>query len=130
MKRPFFTPTARLIGGLAVTLAAVAGFSSYALYQIAGLRDLQTATIDRNRKDSLQLLRIQNDLNSLGLAMRDMVNGEEGYPLEAWKAQFDRTQRDLSDALRLEQGYAGEDLSPERKRYFAGSLAQFWTSAD
>ncbi len=129
MSRPFFTPTARLIGGLAVTLAAVAGFSSYSLFQIAGLRDLQTATIDRNRKDSLQLLRIQNDLNSLGLSMRDMVNGEEGYPLEAWQTQFDRMHRDLSDALRLEQGYAGEDLSPERKRYFAASLTQFWTSA-
>jgi len=130
MSGPFSTPTARLIGGLAVTLAAVTGFSWYALLQIAGLRDLQTATIERNRKDSLQLLRIQNNLNSLGLAMRDMVNGEEGYPLEAWKAQFDRMQADLADALRLEQRMASVDLSPERRSYFAGSLAQFWRSSD
>ena len=53
------SPSRRLILGLAVTLAAVAVFSFYALRQIAGLRDLQTRTVDRNRRDSLQLLRIQ-----------------------------------------------------------------------
>jgi len=42
--------------------------------------------VDRNRKDSLQLLRIQNDLNSLGLAMRDMLDASEPYPLIAWTA--------------------------------------------
>jgi hypothetical protein len=31
----------------------------YALRQIRGLEDLQTTTVDRNRKDSLQLVRIQ-----------------------------------------------------------------------
>jgi hypothetical protein len=36
--------------------------------------------VDRNRKDSLQLLRVQNDLNSIGLAMRDMLEASEPYP--------------------------------------------------
>ena len=63
MKKPVASPTGRLLAGLAVTLAAVGVFSFYALRQIRGLEDLQTRTVERNRKDSLQLLRIQNDLN-------------------------------------------------------------------
>src|SRR5919198_1535105 len=98
---PLASPTARLLIGLAVTLAAVAFFSSYALRQIGGLRDLQSRTVDRNRRDSLQLLRIQNDLHALGLAMRDMLDNTEPYPLDAWKGQFDRIRTDLEDALRL-----------------------------
>ncbi len=66
MKKSVDSPTGRLLAGLAVTLAAVGVFSFYALHQIRGLEDLQTRTVDRNRKDSLQLLRIQNDLNQLG----------------------------------------------------------------
>ena len=79
MSQRFSSPTSRLMTGLAVTLAVVGLFSWNALRQIAGLRDLQTQLIDRNRRDSLQLLRIQNNLNSLGQAMRDMVNGDEPY---------------------------------------------------
>ena len=116
--------------GLAVTLAVVGGFSWYALHQIAGLRDLQTQLVDRNRKDSLQLLRIQNNLNLLGLDMRDMVNGDEPYGLEAYRVQFTRIRADLEDALRLEKGFAPVERSPERQAYFAERLTQFWTSVD
>jgi signal transduction histidine kinase len=123
------SPTSRLLIGLAITLAAVVVFSLYALRHIAGLKDLQTRTVDRNRKDSLQLLRIQNDLHSLGLAMRDMVDGYEPYPLEAWRGQFNRTRVDLDDALRLEAQLAPVARSPQQ-HYIAGSLVQFWTSVD
>lgn len=124
------SPTPRLIAGLAVTLAAMMGFSSYTLSQIAGLRKLQTTIIDRNRRDSLQLLRIENNLNSLALAMRDMVNGDEPYPLEAWRGQFERQKRDLQDALALERKLAPEGLNPDRQDYFARSLNQFWVSVE
>src|SRR3984957_8213016 len=103
-QKGFRSPTARLLAGLAITLAVVAAFCFYALYQIAGLRDLQNQTIERNRKDSLQLLRTQNDLSALGLAMRDMLSGDEPYPLYAWAAQFERIRKDISDAIRLEAG--------------------------
>ena len=66
-------PTLGLILGLAITVAAVVAYAWYITAQISGLRKLQNEFADRNRKDSLQLLRIQNDLNSLGLAMRDML---------------------------------------------------------
>jgi len=74
--------------GLVVTLAAVVSYSAYITWQVAGLRRLQSQLIDRNRKDSLQLLRNQNDLNLLTVAMRDMIDNDEPYPLTAWSAQF------------------------------------------
>ena len=123
------SPTARLLMGLAITLAAVAVFSLYALRQIAMLKDLQARTVERSRKDSLQLLRIQNDLHSLGLAMRDMVDGNEPYPLEAWRGQFSRTREDLDDALRIEAQLAPETRGP-RRHYISNALAQFWISAE
>jgi len=116
--------------GLAVTLATVGLFSWYALHQIAGLRELQTRLVDRNRRDSLQLLRIQNNLHSLGLAMRDMVNGDEPYGIQAYQGQFRRTRADLEDALRQEKELALVERSPERQAYFSQSLTQFWTSVD
>lgn len=116
--------------GLAVTLAAVGAFSWYALNRIAGVRDLQTQLVDRNRRDSLQLLRIQSDLNSLGLAMRDMVNGDEPYGLQAYRREFTRIRADLQDALQLENTAAPVERSRDSKTYFARSVAQFWTSVD
>lgn len=116
--------------GLAVTLAAVAVFSVYVLGQLAFLKDLQTRTVDRNRKDSLQLLRIQRNLNQLGLAMRDMVDGYEPYPLEAWSGQFSRIRVDLDDALKAEAQLAPIARGADRQRYISSSLQQFWTSVD
>ena len=129
MTKSIDSPTGRLLAGLAVTLAAVGVFSFYALRQIRGLEDLQTRTVDRNRKDSLQLLRIQKDLNELCIAMRDMLYADEPYPIVAWKKQFDRTRNDLDDALHLEAQLAQVARDPNRQRYLAASLAQFWSSA-
>src|ERR1700685_4517460 len=129
-KKGFRSPTARLLAGLAITLAVVAAFCFYALHQIAGLRDLQNQTIERNRKDSLQPLRTQNDLSALGLAMRDMLSGDEPYPLYAWAAQFDRIRRDINDAIRLEAELSSFVDSPARQASFRRGLTQFWISSD
>ena len=77
------SPTTALLFGLIITLATVVAYSWYISGQISGLRRLQTDLADRNRRDSLQLLRIQNDLNQLALAMRDMVDATDPYPLIA-----------------------------------------------
>src|SRR3982074_3391390 len=97
-----WSPTKGLLAGMVITLFAVSADSYYLTRQIGRLRELQTGLADRNRKDSLQLLRIQNDLNTLGLAMRDMLDteGSDTYPLTAWSAQFQRVRLDLEDALR------------------------------
>jgi signal transduction histidine kinase len=123
-------PTPALLLGLIVTLAAVVGVSWYITRQMSGLRALQTDLADRNRTDSLQLLRIQNDLNSLGLAMRDMLDGEEPYPLTAWSAQFARIRGDLEDAIAREADVAVARRTPEQSAYLSASLAQFWDAAD
>ena len=124
------SPTARLLLGLVITLTAVVAYSSYITMQIAGLRTLQTDLADRNRKASLQLLRIQNNLNSLGLAMRDMLDTEERYPLTAWSAQFERIRFDLDDALRREDEVAVARRTPEQRRFLAQSVGQFWDAAE
>ena len=69
------SPTPGLLIGLVLTLAAVAAYAHSIARQIASLRVLQSDLVDRNRRDSLQLLRAQNDLNQLGLAMRDKPLG-------------------------------------------------------
>jgi signal transduction histidine kinase len=122
--------TVGLLVGLAVTLAAVAAYSWYVTRQIHGLRRLQTQLVERSRKDSLQLLRIQNDLNLIAVAMRDMLDNDEPYPLNAWEAQFRRIRGDLEDALRAESAVAIADRTPEQRAYLGSSVAQFWDAMD
>jgi signal transduction histidine kinase len=124
------SPTGTLLLGLILTLAAVVAYSVYIVWQIKGLRQLQSDLADRNRKDSLQLLRAQNDLNSLALAMRDMLDADEPYPLSAWSTQFRRIRADLDDALRREEQLAPMERSPEQRQYLRSALSQFWDAAD
>jgi signal transduction histidine kinase len=118
------------LAGLGVTLSAVALYSGYTVTQLHGLEHLQGAIIDRNRADSLLLLRIQNNLNSLGLAMRDMLDGSEPYPLTAWQGQFRRIRTDLEDALGREAQYSPLDRDAGQRLYLADSLRQFWDALD
>jgi signal transduction histidine kinase len=127
---PHRTPVPGLILGLIITLIAVVAYSAYITWQISGLRALQNDLAGRNRKDSLQLLRIQNDLNSVALAMRDMLDSNEPYPLTAWTAQFERIRTDLDDALRLEQRLAVVQQTPEQQQFLSASFTQFWDAVD
>jgi signal transduction histidine kinase len=124
------SPTPGLFLGLIITLAAVVAYSVYITYQISGLKALQKDLSDRNRRDSLQLLRVQNDLNSLGLGMRDMLDNEEPYPVTAWRAQFQRIRADLDDAFKREAQLAIARRTAEQSQFLASSLAQFWDSVD
>jgi hypothetical protein len=118
---PDRSPTLGLLLGLLITLSAVVAYSAYITWQVSGLRKLQTELVDRNRKDSLQLLRIQNDLNLLAVAMRDMVSSDEPYPLTAWSAQFQRIRTDLDDDA-LEAGFAAAGRTPEQSAFLSSSL--------
>jgi len=105
-------------------------YSGYITRQIAGLRQLQSGLTERNRKDSLQLLRIQNDLNSIGLAMRDMLDGGQPYPLSAWSAQFQRLRADLDDAVRKESQVAPVTRPADQQQFLVNSFQQFWIAVD
>jgi signal transduction histidine kinase len=76
------------------------------------------------------LLRIQRNLNSLTVAMRDMLDNDEPYPLAAWSAQFQRVHSDLDDAFRREEQFAVVHRTPEQREYLGNSLAQFWDATD
>lgn len=119
-----------LLLGLVITLATVLAYSWYISRQIGGLRQLQTELTDRNRRDSLQLLRIQGDLNQLALAMRDMLDPDENYPLIAWQSQFERIKTDLDDALKQQEAVAVARRTPEQSTYLVNSVQQFWDAAD
>lgn len=120
------SPVPRQLLGLAVTLTAVGVFSAYALNQIQGLRKLQSGILDRNRRDTLQLLRIQNDLNQIGLALRDMAEGAEPYPITAYRQQMDRLRTDLEDALAIEAKTAVPERRPDQQRMLRSSSGLFW----
>lgn len=133
MNRP--SPTIRLLAGLAVTLVAVGIYSTFTFIQLGTLRKLQTENIDRNRRDTLLLLRIQNGLNSVALAMRDMLDtealsGSPQYPMGAWRPQFRRLRTDLEDALRQEKKVSPRDASAGQDRYLEDSFRQFWEALD
>lgn len=127
---PGRSPTPRLLLGLVITLAAVVAYSFYITRQISGLRELQQNLVDRNRRDSLQLMRIQNDLNQIALGMRDMLDADEPYPLTAWTAQFQRIRADLDDAIKLEEQLSVANRTPDQRAYLRDSLTQFWDAVD
>ena len=124
------SPTIRLLAGLAVTLSAVTVYSAYTIVQLRSLEQLQASIIDRNRTDSLLLLRIQNNLNTLAVTMRDMLEGSEPYPLTAWQAPFHRIRTDLDDALDQESRSSPLDRSSDQRAYLASSVTQFWDALD
>jgi signal transduction histidine kinase len=123
------SPTPGLLIGLVLTLAAVVVYSRSVNREMTRLRTLQTDLVDRNRKDSLQLLRVQNNLNLLGLAMRDVLDGNQPYPLAAWSTQFQRIHRDLDDALARESTVAAGPPPADRQRLLE-SLDDFWRAVD
>jgi signal transduction histidine kinase len=124
------SPTRGLLLGLVLTLAAVLVYSFYTRSQLTGLRTLQSEMVERDRRDSLQLLRVQNDLNLLGLAMRDMVDAREPYPLTAWSAQFQRIREDLDAALKLEASVSPAARTADQRQYLNQAVAQFWDAVD
>jgi signal transduction histidine kinase len=66
----------------------------------------------------------------LGLGMRDMLDGRDGYPLTAWRSQFQRIRGDLEDAIAQEARVAPAERTPEQARYLQSSMEQFWNAVD
>jgi hypothetical protein len=76
-------PLGRLALGLTLSLLTIIGFCLYAAHEIGRLRDEQMALSERNRRDSLQLIRVQNNLSTLAITLRDMTDRTEPYPMAA-----------------------------------------------
>jgi signal transduction histidine kinase len=124
------SPTLRLLLGLLITLAAVAGFSSYTLHQLKSLRRLQTDTIDLNRHDSLLLLRAESDLNMIGLRVRDMMHAEQPGNLARYRNEFNKLHSDLQGAIDQEEQLSPVSRKADQHATLIAALKQFWQSSD
>lgn len=126
------SPTLRLLLGLLITLAAVAGFSSYTLFQLDRLRRLQTDTIDLNRHDSLLLVRVQGDINTIGLKLRDMRDrsGAESESLVQAHDELDRLRADLQDGIEEEEKIDPLTRQGDHHAELIRALKEFWRNFD
>jgi signal transduction histidine kinase len=124
------SPTLRFLLGLLLTLGAVTGLSSYALYRLHGVRRDELKIIDLNRHDSLQLLRVQNDLIAIGLVLRDM-NRDLALPrLQEYRDQFDRLKQGLRRAENYESKFPSVAGRLGQKAALGDALKTFWETSD
>ena len=114
--RPIPSPTVRLGVGLCVILSIFVVFVIYATRQVSWLEDFQTNVVQRNRKASLQLLRLQNDAYLLALSLREMDGAEAAYPVREWQPEFGRLRRDMEDALRRVGEFSAASPFADEKR--------------
>jgi signal transduction histidine kinase len=127
------SPTLRLLLGLLITLAAVAGFSSYTLFQLDKLRNLQTDTIDLNRHDSLLLVRVQGDINTIGLKlrdMRDMTGGPETQAIAQIREDLNRLRADLQESIDEEEKLDPVTRQADQHAELIKTLREFWQNSD
>ena len=124
------SPTIRLLLGLLITLAAVTGFSWYSLYELKGLRKLQADTIDLNRHDSLLLIRVQDDLNTIGLRLRDMTHMPQTRAIARYRDAFAALRADLQQAIQSEASLRPVVRSRREQAALQAALNQFWQTSD
>ena len=77
-------------------------FAVYATHEVRWLEQFQGNVVQRNRKASLQLLRLQSDIYLLAISLREMNDSQSRYPIPEWEPEFNRLHRDMDDAIRLE----------------------------
>ncbi len=121
---------ARLAVGLGVAVLVIVGFSLYAAREIRTLRDEQAVTSERNRLDTLQIVRIQQNLSSVAGALRDMLGGTEPYPLSAWANTFARLRIDLEQALARERELAPAGRLTAEQARLDEANGRFWEAVD
>jgi signal transduction histidine kinase len=86
--------------------------------------------IDLSRHDSFQLLRVQNDLNAIGLRLRDMANDIDRSRLAHYQREFERLRTDLSRALQYESRMVPVTRRPDKRAELRSTLRKFWASSD
>jgi signal transduction histidine kinase len=125
------SPSVRLGVGLCITLAIFLVFAFYTIREIRWLEDFQANVVQKNRKASLQLLRLQDDVFQLAVSLRDMTLPESRYPIYYWKGEFTRLHQDANEALALEGQYAvATPAGNVMRRQLRDLLDDFWQSSD
>src|SRR5271165_3987577 len=125
------SPSRRLWLGLCVTLAIFVIFSYYTIREIRWLQNYQVNVVQRNRKDSLQLLGLQDDTYQLAVSLRDMTLPESRYPIFYWKGKFSAWHEDMNMRLALEAQYAASTPAGDAlRRQLRDILDNFWLLSD
>jgi signal transduction histidine kinase len=125
------SPSRRLWIGLCVILSVFVIFAVYSIHQIRWLEDFQMNVVQRNRKASIQLLRLENDANLLAISLRDMSVKQAQYPLSASQPFFGRIHGDMANALDLESQYsAGTRATDYETAALERQVNDFWMAAD
>ncbi|MGH9396231.1 MAG: sensor histidine kinase [Terriglobia bacterium] len=125
------SPSARLWMGLCIILSIFIVFAVYSIHQIRWLENYQMNVVQRNRRASIVLSRLQDNIHQLGILLRDMTLKEAQHPVLDWQATFNRLHGDTSNALALETQYtvrtaATDDKTAELRR----ELDTFWQGVD
>ena len=123
-------PLARLVLGLTLAVAIIAGFSAYTVREIRRLRDEQATLSERNRLDGIQIVRIQQNLSTVAAALRDMLARTEPYPLSAWANTFARLRLDLDQALERERSLAPVGRPVGESARIEETARRFWGAMD
>ena len=111
-----------------MTLAAVSMYSLFTLRQVSNLRKLQANIVERNRRDSLELLSIQDALNSLGLSLHDVL--ETQYGIAGFEPQFLRLRKQLEGAIHDEAALSSNTNKGPNQERLAELLKQFDAATD
>ena len=124
------SPHLRLLAGIGMMLVLFLGFGVYTARQMRQLRLYQRQVLERGRRDTLQLLRIQEDAYELTLSVENMAERQPRVPILVWRADFLRLRRDLDRALAREARLAPPGRGQEESAQMARSLKQFWNISD
>ena len=125
------SPSTRLWVGLCIILSIFIIFTLYAIHEIRWLEDFQVNVVQRNRKASLQLLRLQNDAYLLAISMRDMALGQSHYSILDWQSEFARIRADMTDASKQESQFAvSTPASDDKRTQLRSALQDFGNTAD
>jgi signal transduction histidine kinase len=127
---PTASPVARLVAGLCAAVLVIVGFSLYTAREIGRLRDEQAALSERNRLDSLQIIRIQQNLSTLAGTLRDMLDRTEPYPMTAWANTFARLRVDLEQAFVRERELAPGGRPASERAQLEDVNRRFWDTLE
>ncbi len=116
---------------MCVTLAIFVIFASYTIHEIHWLQDYQVNVVQKNRKDSLQLLGLQDDTYQLAVSLRDMTLPESRYPINYWKGKFSGLHEDMNNHLAKETQYATSTPAGDAlRKQLHDILENFWELSD
>ncbi|MGI8671438.1 MAG: histidine kinase [Luteitalea sp.] len=124
------SPVLWLVAGVLLAAAMVIVVSMYARREVRRLRDDQVSLAERHRLDTLQLIRIDNNLSTIADTLRDMTDRREPYPLSAWQQTFARLRLDLDQALARERALAPVARPDSQAGQLGAATRRLWAAVD